>query len=205
MRLLAVAPLLLAVGLLASCTEVGSLASLLPTSTGSAPETAAATSTATDMATPQEIFACDLVSVADIESLSPFETPFAEALPEVTACRYVASIDPPAERAPVVFLQIFDYVTPAGAIAGVRASRDNYNYDQEGAVKELAGLGDEAYSYGEPPIGEDRVIVLAASGRYEVHVELVGEYRDNRGPDVGYAAKVSAGTEISRFVFGKLP
>ena len=105
----------------------------------------------------------------------------------------------------VLRLQIYDYVTPAGAIAAVRALRDNLNYDHEGAVKDLAGLGDEAYSYGEPPRGEDRVIVLSASGRYQVEVELVGEYMDNRGPDVGYTAKVDAGTEISRLVFGKLP
>ncbi len=192
--------------LMAGCSELGSLSSLAPTGGDSGSRTPRpATATPTEEATPAEIFACDLISLADVQSISPFTTPFAEAEPEVTACRYGATVDPPPPREPGVLLKVHDYVTPEAALAGVRAERDNLNYDHPEAATPLAGLGDEAYQYGELPIKEDRTIVAAAAGRYYASAELVGEYNDARGPDVGYAAKVAAGAQLLRLVFSRLP
>jgi len=206
MRFRAVVPLIVAVLVLAACGELGSLSSLAPTGGDSGSRTSGlATATPTEEATAGEIFACDLISLADVQSISPFTTPFAEAEPEVTACRYGATVDPPPPRQPGVLLKVFDYVTPEAALAGVRAERDNLNYDHPGAATPLAGLGVEAYQYGELPIKEDRIVVAAASGRYFASAELVGEYNDARGPDIGYAAKVAAGAELLRLVFSRLP
>jgi hypothetical protein len=77
MRLRIVGLLMLA-GLMAGCSELGSLSSLAPTDGNSGSRTPGpATATPTEEATPAEIFA-HLISVADVQSISPFTAPFAE-------------------------------------------------------------------------------------------------------------------------------
>lgn len=208
MRLRTVGLLMLA-GLMAGCSELGSLSSLAPTDGDSGSRTPGpATATPTEEATPAEIFACDLLSVADVEALSPFETPLiAGEETNVTDCWYHPSIDPPAPRAPGITLQLWDYVTPSAALEGVRSLRQNYEYDGQASAKTLAGLGDEAYSYAELLVSgrEDSIFVFAASGRYNGLVHLAGEYKDNRGPDVALPTKESAGAKILELAFSRLP
>jgi hypothetical protein len=200
----------LAASIVAGCGgDLGALGSLVPTGApGSETTKPTRPATPTLEPTPAIIFACDLLSVADVEALSPFETPLVAGDEEdVTGCWYHPTIDPPAPRAPGIILQLWDYVTPGAAIDGVRSMRQNAEYGGQNTVKTLAGLGDEAYSYGElfPSGREDSIYVFAAMGRYNGLVHLSGEYKDNRGPDVGYAPKESAGAKILELAFSRLP
>ena len=196
--------------LLPGCSgDIGALGSLVPSGdTGSQTPKPSAAPTPTEQPPPTALQACDVLSIADVAPLSPFNTPLVAGEEDhAINCFYHPTIDPPAPRAPAIYLTLWDYITPSAAIDGVRSLKQNYEYDGQETAKSLAGLGDEAYTYGELLVSgrEDSIFVFAASGRYDGLVHIAGEYKDNRGPDVSVASKVSAASQILELAFSRLP
>lgn len=163
-----------------------------PTSTVSPTNTSG--QTATPAAPADKIDMCALMPLGDVQAKSPFQTPLAEANPDVVkaGCTYTAAID--AEEPVSVGLVVTSFDSPADAITVLHNDRQTI-VDSGLPVSEIAGLGDEAFSSGSDEVG-----VRAVVGAVYVEAHFKGEW-----PDTTDDAKVVAGTELVRTIISRLP
>jgi hypothetical protein len=171
------------------------------TAPGSSP-TPLSTTTAQGTATPagsgagnvDDVHMCTLMPLGDVQAKSPFQTPLGVATPDVhpAGCTYTSAID--AEEPVSVGLVVSGFDSPADAMTVLHNDRQTI-VDSGLAVSDIAGLGDEAFSYGVDEVG-----VRAVVGAVYVEAHLKGEW-----PDTTDDAKVVAGTELVRTIISRLP
>jgi hypothetical protein len=179
---------------LAACATV-SAPTRNPAQTTSAPAATATTAAASQSPAPAaNIVMCTLMPLADVQAKSPFQTALATATPDVVpaGCTYTAAID--AEEPVSVGLVVTTFDSPADAITVLHNDRQTI-VDRGLPVSDIAGLGDEAFSYGSDEVG-----VRAVVGALYVEAHLKGEW-----PDTTDDAKVAAGTELVRTIISRLP
>jgi hypothetical protein len=147
----------------------------------------------TTPAAPVELAMCTLVPLGDVQGVSPFSTPLAEAVPGTppSMCEYRSAAD--ADEPVGVLLAATDFGTPEMARAHMAAYRENMS-NAGVALAEVAGVGDEAVSSGSDEVG-----VHAIAGRYALDANFGGEW-----PDTPDAAKVSAATNILKTLVARL-
>lgn len=140
-----------------------------------------------------EIQMCTLVPLGDVQGVSPFSTPLAEAVPGTppSTCEYRSG--PDADEPVGVLLAATDFGTPEMAQAHMAAYRANMSAAGV-ALAEVAGVGDEAVSSGTDEVG-----VHAIAGRYALDANFGGEW-----PDTPDSAKVSAATSILKTLIARL-
>jgi hypothetical protein len=183
---LAAACILAACGSIAGPSIVAPSATLAPTNVPGR--------TATPSAPADKIDMCALMPLSDVQAKSPFQTPLAEANPDVVkaGCTYTAALD--AEEPVSVGLIVTEFDSPADAMAVLRNDRQAVA-DRGLPLSDITGLGDEAFSS-----GSDEVAVRAVVGARYVEAHFKGEW-----PDTPDDAKVVAGTELVRAIISRLP
>jgi Prokaryotic membrane lipoprotein lipid attachment site len=137
---------------------------------------------------------CALMPLGDVQAKSPFQTPLAVATPDVVkaGCTYTAALD--AEDPVSVGLVVTEFDSAADAITVLHNDRQTI-VDRGLPVNDIAGLADEAFSYGSDEVG-----VRAVVGARYVEAHFKGEW-----PDTADDAKVVAGTALVREIISRLP
>jgi len=183
---------LVTVGILAACGSIPG-PSIVASSATSRP-TNPVGATTTPAAPADNIDMCALMPLGDVQAKSPFQTPLAEAKPDVVpaGCTYRAA--PDAEEPVSVLLSVTTFDSAADARTALRNHRQTI-VDAGLPVADVAGLGDEAFS-----AGSDEVGVHAVIGGAVVDANFKGEW-----PDTTDDAKVAAGTELVRTIISRLP
>jgi hypothetical protein len=176
--------------LLAGCGQV-SLGTAPPTTGG---PTAKPTATAGRTSANADIDMCSLMPLGDVQAKSPFQTPLAQATPDVVraGCTYRAALD--AEEPVSVLLSVTTFDSAADALTAL-ANHRQAAVDAGLPAGDIAGLGDRAFS-----AGSDEVGVHAVVGASVIDANFKGEW-----PDTTDDAKVAAGTELVRTIISRLP
>jgi hypothetical protein len=194
---------LLLASILAGCGSVGDLASLLPTDgTGSDIPVDEPTRQPTDSLPPTPAFfvTCDIVSLGEVQAMSPLRSPLAYSEPDDGAedrCRYNSSIDPPVDWPNSIVLILRDMGTPEDAQEALEVFRSA----ESRVSTPVSGLGDEAYKSDE---GQYRALVAAIRGQYWASVDIA-DSGNLEFPEVPLAQKQDFGIELVRLGLSRIP
>jgi len=150
---------------------------------------------------PPDVDVCALVSLADVQGVSPFTTPLVDASAPGAkeACYYTAAVN--ADATATVTLVISAFESPELALANFHAD-EQFMTDHDYAAEPVAGVGDIAAGW---PGTEDEVKTEAASGAYVLATRFKGEWKEGAVPDVDPEAKVQAGAELLKLAISRLP
>ncbi len=180
---------LVTVGIVAACGSIPGPSIVAPSATSTPTNPLGQTTTPV-----AEIDMCALMPLGDVQAKSPFQTPLAEANPDVVkaGCTYTAALD--AEEPVSVGLVVTEFDAPADAMTVLHSDRQAVA-DRGLPIGDITGLGDEAFSS-----GSDEVAVRAVVGALYVEAHFKGEW-----PDTTDDVKVVAGTELVRTIISRLP
>jgi len=156
-----------------------------------APTAAVPTAAATESA---ELDMCELISLGDVQAVSPFSTPLTEVERGLVPGMCTYSSAPDAEEHVSVLLSLTDLGTAENAAA----HRNNYRQaalDQGHQVTDISGLGDAAIGFGTDLVGVHAWISTLA-----IDANLGGEW-----PDTTDASKIAAATSLARTIIERLP
>jgi hypothetical protein len=134
---------------------------------------------------------CQLMTLADVQSRSPFQTPLTQFAEEPNACVY-RSDDDAADKVSIR-LEVNNYEFADAANTSFVNARQAA-VDAGLPVSDLSDLADVAFASGVDEVG-----VRAVVGGALVTANMKGEW-----PDTTDDAKVAAGTELIRTIISRL-
>jgi len=141
-----------------------------------------------------DINVCGLLTLDDVRTKSPFQTPLAKTHPSNSqaTCEYVSDED--AGDQVSIVITAADNPSAKKARSALDDARQAA-VDRGLPVNDIDGLGDAAFSS-----GVDEVSVQATVANRLISATLQGEW-----PDTTDDAKVAAGTELVRTIISRLP